>query len=165
MATSTFNMAKVSFTASFQVLLDNYLSRRSNEKYSSMDSLLTEMRENLKRARGGAAGGKRKCSAPVPSTSADENPQRPARPELHLPAEEFLSHDDLLGIAMEPEVAPEATIRSELKDESQAAEGGGRVETLDSDDVPSLGLSDAEMSHHLEMVDAYLRRIKKRGPI
>jgi hypothetical protein len=116
MATSTFNMAKVSFTASFQVLLDNYLSRRSNEKYSSMDSLLTEMRENLERARGGAVGGKRKCSAPVPSTSADENPQPPTRPVLHLPAEECLSHDDLLDIAMEPEVVPEATISSELKD-------------------------------------------------
>jgi predicted PolB exonuclease-like 3'-5' exonuclease len=51
MASSTFNMAKVSFTASFQTLLDNYISRSSNEKYSWMDNILSKMRENLERAR------------------------------------------------------------------------------------------------------------------
>ncbi len=105
-----------------------------------------------------------------------------------------MSHNDLLDIAMEPEESPQVdqapgreipgiatlprmtngapfssrntqqwTERHRLA-EGQAAEGAGRVETLSSNDVTPCGLSDVELNHLFDVVDAYLRRLSKWKP-
>jgi hypothetical protein len=70
MSASTFNIAKVSYTSSFQVLLDNYVCRRTDEKLAWMEHILGEMTasvEEFKQQRASSSrGGVKRRNVPTP---------------------------------------------------------------------------------------------------